>query len=103
VANKSKRKGYAGEVELVQVLTKLGFEAERDGRPYSKDVRVKLAISDVALNIEVKRRRDAWNRLYGWIEGNDMLALRADYRDWLLVMKPDVLCALLRDLLEKEK
>jgi len=41
--------------------------------------------------------------LYGWIEGNDMLALRADYRDWLLVMKPDVLCALLRDLLEKEK
>lgn len=35
---------------------------------------------------EVKRRRDGFKQLYAWLEGRDFLALRADRREWLIVL-----------------
>jgi len=44
---------------------------------------------------EVKRRRDGFRQIYGWLEGRDFLALRADRRPWLVVVRLDKLLALL--------
>jgi hypothetical protein len=39
--------------------------------------------------IEVKARHDGFKELYKWIEGKDLLALKADRRDFLMVMRLD--------------
>lgn len=35
---------------------------------------------------EVKRRSDGFRELYKWLEGKDALAVRADRREWLVVI-----------------
>lgn len=42
----------------------------------------------VVWRTEVKRRKDSWRELYAWLEreGRDMLALRADRKQWLVVL-----------------
>lgn len=35
---------------------------------------------------EVKRRKGGFKQLYDWLEGRDFLAIRADYKDWLIVV-----------------
>lgn len=38
---------------------------------------------------EVKRRENGFRQLYKWLEGKDALAVRADRREWLVVMRFD--------------
>lgn len=40
---------------------------------------------------EVKRRKDGFKQLYTWLDGKDFLALRADRKEWLVVMTLDKL------------
>ena len=35
---------------------------------------------------EVKIRARGFKQLYGWLDGNDFLAIRADRKDWLVIM-----------------
>lgn len=53
------------------------------GGDYAGDVRA------LGLRWEVKRRAAGWQTLYGYLEGADALALRADRRGWLVVMDLD--------------
>lgn len=46
---------------------------------------------------EIKRRKDGFKQLYAWLEGKDFLAVRADRREWLVVMRMERL----RELLKK--
>ena len=39
--------------------------------------------------VEVKARHDGFKQLYGWLDGADALALKADRRPWLLVLPLD--------------
>lgn len=52
------------------------------------DVLTPIPALNTVWRTEVKRRKDAWRELYQWIEreGRDMLALRADRRQWLVVL-----------------
>lgn len=40
----------------------------------------------MGLKWEVKRRADGFRELYKWLNGKDALAVRADRREWLVVM-----------------
>lgn len=40
---------------------------------------------------EVKRRAQGFKQLYDWLEGRDFLALRADRKEWLVVLTLDKL------------
>ena len=84
---KSKRKGYRLENELVNKLKEMGLNAERiplsgaGGGSFSGDLIVEGKIT------KVKERKDGFKNLYKWLEGRDILFIRADRKEWLVVVR----------------
>src|SRR5690606_37313827 len=87
----SKRKGSAAEREFASIIggTRIPLSGAVSG--FKGDVK------GLGLTFEVKRRRDDFRRIYGWLEGEgiDALAIRADRKPWLVVMEVDTLLKLL--------
>jgi len=87
LGRKSKDKGYRLEHELVEKLKELGFSAERiplsgqAGGSFSGDIRIEERIA------EVKGRADGFKTLYRWLEGKDILFVRADRKEWLVIQR----------------
>lgn len=87
MGKKSKDKGYRLEHELVERLKELGFNAERvplsgrSGGSFSGDLIVEGKIA------EVKGRRDGFKSLYKWLEDRDILFIRADRKEWLVIQR----------------
>lgn len=91
---KSQRdKGARAERELVKLFTAADIPAKRV--PLSgADANFK---GDLYLNpwnrgshrpdlvLEAKVRGNGFRSIYSWIEGNDLLAIKADRREWLIV------------------
>lgn len=89
MGKKSRDKGARGERELVNILKAAGYEAKRvplSGATWLKDDVISSLIKPDC-QIEVKRRANAWKQIYGWLaEGPDVLAIRADNQEWLIVV-----------------
>ncbi|HON72403.1 MAG TPA: hypothetical protein PK512_03660 [bacterium] len=87
MGKKSRDKGYRLEHELVEKLKELGLEAERvplsgaGGGSFSGDLIVEGKIA------EVKGRKDGFKSLYKWLEERDILFIRADRKEWLVVVR----------------
>lgn len=87
---KSRDKGNRAERAIVQFLQDRGFAAERvplsgaAGGSYLGDVTIPvLGIDRVA---EVKVRSTGFAQLYAWLEARDLLIVRADRREPLVVL-----------------
>lgn len=86
----SRQKGNRNERALVRTLQDRGFAAERvplsgsAGGKYAGDLSVPLLGRDHV--IEVKVRSTGFAQLYDWLEGGDMLVVRADRREPLIVV-----------------
>ena len=78
---RSRRKGYEAERELAKILNgeRVPLSGAAGGR-FAGDV------VGLGMTWEVKRRSDGFRELYKWLEGKDALAVRADRREWLVVM-----------------
>ena len=90
---KSKRKGYTGEREIVQLLNKYGIKAERvplSGALKSEKMKgdIDCTINGELKKIESKRRKDGFRELYKFIEQDDCnyIFMRADRKDWIVAM-----------------
>lgn len=86
----SKRKGNRAEREIVGKLRQKGFEAHRVPLSGPSDAfpgDVLISLDGRKLIGEVKRRKNGFKQLYKWLEGKDILFLRADRKEWLVVMK----------------
>lgn len=87
---KSKRKGYAGERELVSLIpgAKRVPLSGSIGGEHSNDV-----ILPNGWRVEVKRRKSGMKQLYDWLEQSnpDMVAFRADRKEWIICMTLDKL------------
>ena len=87
MGKKSKDKGYRLEHELVEKLKELGIQAERiplsgaGGGSFIGDLIVEGKIA------EVKVRGDGFKSLYKWMEDRDILFIRADRREWLVIQR----------------
>jgi Holliday junction resolvase len=85
----SRRKGDRLERALVRVLQNNGFAAERvplsgaAGGSYTGDLTVPLLGRD--LRVEAKSRGTGFNQLYRWLDGADLLIVRADRQEPLVV------------------
>jgi Holliday junction resolvase len=86
----SRDKGNRAERELVRLLQAAGFAAERvplsgaaHGR-FGGDVSVPLL--GVDRRVEVKARDDGFRELYKWLDDADLLVVRADRREPLVVV-----------------
>lgn len=79
----SKTKGTRAEREVAKLLNgKRVPLSGAAGGEFAGDV-----IDPILGRGEVKRRRDGFKQLYTWLEGKDYLALRADRREWLIVLR----------------
>lgn len=73
-----------------------GARAEREFAKLISGERVPLSgaaggqftgdVVGLGLRWECKRRANGFRQLYGWLENADALAVRADRREWLVVM-----------------
>lgn len=87
---RSREKGNRTERALVRTLQDHGFGAERvplsgaAGGSYVGDVTIPLLGAD--RTIEVKARADGFRELYKWLEGRDVLVVKADRREPLVVI-----------------
>ena len=85
------RKGYKGEVEVVELLRDLGFTAERswgsDGRSFGEksDIDVKATKGDLTILVQVKRRK----KIAGFLDfkNADVVMVRQDRKPWLWIAK----------------
>ena len=86
-----RRKGQRVERVLVRSLQAHGFAAERmplsgaAGGRFSGDVVVPLLGRDLC--VEVKARADGFRELYCWLNGRDVLILKADREEPLVVLR----------------
>lgn len=87
---RSRQKGDRAERALVRFLQERGFAAERvplsgsAGGRYTGDVTVPLLGVDRV--VEVKVRAGGFRELYGWLDGRDLLVVRADRHEPLVVL-----------------
>jgi hypothetical protein len=102
----SRDKGNRTERAIMRLLQERGFAAERvplsgaaRGR-FGGDVSVPVLGKD--LRCEVKCRGGGFRRLYDWLDGADVLILRADRRG-LLVVVPIELAAEVAMVAERAK
>jgi hypothetical protein len=87
----SKRKGSAGEREIAKLLggQRVPLSGAAGGE-FAGDVIVPGLGTG-----EVKRRRDGFKQIYKWLGDNDFLAIRADRKEWLIVLPLDRLLRLM--------
>lgn len=86
----SRQKGNRVERAVVRALQAAGFGAERvplsgsAGGSYLGDLTTPLM--GVDLVVEVKARANGFREMYGWLEGRDVLVVKADRREPLVVL-----------------
>jgi hypothetical protein len=87
---RSRDRGSRGERQFVNLLQENGIAAERislsgsAGGKFAGDVLIPLlGVDRIA---EVKTRASGFRQLYAWLAGRDLLALKADRADWLIVL-----------------
>jgi Holliday junction resolvase len=89
-ATASRDKGNRLERAIVRLLQDHGFGAERvplsgsTGGSYSSDLTVPILGRDLV--VEAKARANGFARLYSWLEDRDVLIIKADRRDALVVL-----------------
>tara|TARA_R110000803_G_scaffold153330_2_gene218216 strand:- start:6101 stop:6481 length:381 start_codon:yes stop_codon:yes gene_type:complete len=89
--SKASRKGYQGEVEVVELLRELGFIADRswgsDGRSFGEksDIDVKATKGDLTILVQVKRRKKIADFLS--FRNADVVMVRQDRKPWLWIVK----------------
>jgi hypothetical protein len=83
-------KGNRVERALVRLLQNAGFGAERiplsgaAGGRFGGDISVPLL--GVDRTVEVKARANGFRELYSWLDGRDLLVVRADRREPLVII-----------------
>jgi hypothetical protein len=86
----SRDKGNRAERAIVKFLQARGFAAERvplsgsAGGSYLGDITV--PVLNVDRTVEVKCRADCFRELYKWLEARDLLIVRADRKEPLVVL-----------------
>ena len=88
---RSRDKGARTERAIVHALQAEGFAAARvplsgaAGGRFAGDVVVSVQGRD--LTAEVKARADGFRELYGWLDGRDVLIVKADRQEPLVVVR----------------
>ena len=90
MSKSQRRKGQERERELAKLVNgKRVLRSVADGGEHIGDVK------GLGLTWAVAASADEFNQLYGWLNGVDALAVRADRKEWLVVMPVEQLLSLL--------
>jgi Holliday junction resolvase len=86
MSRRSRDKGSRAERSLVRFLQARGFAAEKTSRTGYRGHDLSVPVLGLDRRVEVKVRADGYRRLYEWLKGADLLIVRADRREPLLVV-----------------
>lgn len=84
---RSRDKGARTERAIARVLQGQGIAAVKVSRAYRPGHDIVLPLQGRDLCVEVKARADGFHRLYGWLDGRDVLIVKADRREPLVVVR----------------
>lgn len=85
-----KRKGYRVENEIEKAFTSSGVNAKRIPLSGSTDFAkgdVQIVLKDRVLTAEVKARKDGFKQIYEWLDDKDLLVIKADRKEPLVVLR----------------
>jgi Holliday junction resolvase len=82
----SRRKGALNERALVRYLQDHGFAAEKSSRTGYTGHDLTVPVLGVDRRVEVKVRANGFRELYGWLNGADLLIVRSDRHEPLVVL-----------------
>ena len=82
----SRRKGLDAERSLVRYLQSKGLSAEKTSRTGYRGTDLSVDLLGISRSIECKVRSHGFTQLYEWLANADMLVIRADRREPLVVL-----------------
>jgi Holliday junction resolvase len=83
---RSRDKGARAERALVRFLQERGFAAEKISGMYKPGADISVPLLGCDRRVEVKVRGTGFRQLYEWLDGRDLLIVRADRRQPLVVL-----------------
>ncbi len=82
----SRDKGARSERAMVRLLLGHGLPARKVSAMYKRGEDLRVVVGDVERLVEVKCRATGFAQLYGWMNGRDLLIIKADRREPLVVL-----------------
>lgn len=85
-----RRKGYRVEHEIEQMFRQMGINARRVPLSGSADFvkgDVQIVLKNKILTAEVKARKDGFRQIYNWLDNKDLLIIKADRKEPLVVLR----------------
>jgi hypothetical protein len=97
----SKRKGNRMELDTVAILKDYHLEARKvplsgAAAHFKGDVLVDVHWQEKPLQLECKIRANGFAQIYGWLDGNDALVIRADRQRALVVIDIELFAKLIQ-------
>jgi hypothetical protein len=96
--NSSRQKGDRAERQIVELFRSLGFDAYRvplSGAAAGFKSDVEVRIGPRTLRLESKVKAGKFGLLYRWLNGSDILCVKADRKPMLAVLDLEKLASLL--------
>ena len=84
---RSRDKGARTERAIAKALQANGLAAVKVSRAYQPDHDIVLPLRGRDLGIEVKTRADGFHEPYGWLDGRDVLIVKADRQEPLVIVR----------------
>ena len=82
----SRRKGATEERAMVRYLQAWGFAAEKSSRAGYKGPDLSVPLLGIDRTVECKVRAKAFGQLYRWLGNSDLLVVRADRKEPLVIL-----------------
>jgi hypothetical protein len=83
----SRNKGARTERAIVRLLQDQGIAAEKISGMYKPGADLSVPVLGVDRAVEVKCRADGFRELYGWLDERDILIVKADRREPLVILR----------------
>ena len=84
---RSRDKGNRVERMIALMLTANGFAAAKISRAYRPGHDIVPSLNGRDLCVEVKARADGFRDLYNWLVGCDILIVKSDYQEPLVILR----------------
>jgi Holliday junction resolvase len=90
---RSRDEGSRTERAIVRLLQAQGIAATKISRAYQRGHDIVLSLSGRDLCVGVKARADGFRELYCWLDQRDVLFVKADRQEALVVLRMSPLAA----------
>jgi hypothetical protein len=98
MAAKSRRKGARIELEVLHQLQDAGIVTDKLSAMYKKTHDLQVVLFNHIMAMEIKSRANGFKTIYDWLEPVDLLALRADRKETLVVIPISTLIKLIKSV-----